>query len=160
MIQPEEICKAVPLVIELHRHRAENEEVGKIHWSHITEEKHERFLIEYLPELAKRGEAFIVIMEIDDRPIAAQIFLCFDNVLTFYYSGFRTAWHPYSPLFIVTTEVIKWAIERGIRGINFLPNDELWKSRWGRLFTVASIDAVLLVSLPIRSTVSHELCFT
>ena len=101
------------------------------HTSHIAGARHERFLCDYLPVLASRQEAFLIALHCDGEPVAAQAFLRFADIVTFYYSGFRAQYAPFSPVFLLGVEALKWAIANGCKQANFLPNDKPWKSRWG-----------------------------
>ncbi len=128
---PGDIRAGIPLLAELHRARSRGGNGTSPHLNHLPREEHIQFLTRTLPRFGEQREAFIAVLDVDDKPVAAQVFFMVGNVLTFYYSGFHTEWNPYSPLFIIAAEVIRRAISRDAKGINFLPNDAPWKERWG-----------------------------
>jgi len=127
-------------VIRLHRERAQSQR-GVSHVDHIPGDVHASFLTELICAFASKDEAWVATILIDGQVVAAQAFLLFEGVLTFYYSGYATEFYDYSPLLILAGEVIKESIRRGVHTINFLPDyvrmdgkphcPAEWKSRWG-----------------------------
>ena len=126
----QEVQAALPALVALHTDRAQSLR-GPKHGSHIPTGRHQGFLADCLPRMAARGQAFIGLVVINGEVVAAQIFLEAASTLTLYYSGFRSEWHDYSPLTILHAEIIKDALRRGVRHLNFLPGEMLWKQRWG-----------------------------
>lgn len=81
-------------------------------------------------ELAKRGEAFVAVLDVDGQPAAAQAFLLHRGELVAGYSGFDPAFAQFSPLFVLECAVFKCALERGARTINLLGGEAQWQKRW------------------------------
>jgi CelD/BcsL family acetyltransferase involved in cellulose biosynthesis len=137
---PEEVRDALPQLIQLHGSRAQSVR-GVKHNNHIPTQTHADFLTEILVSLAQENKAWIGLIELDDKVIAAQAFLETHNSLQFYYSGFDVAYYDYSPLLLLAAESIKYSMGRGITRLDFLPDHLVWdgeisrlqeyKTRWG-----------------------------
>lgn len=126
---PADVEEAVPLLTFLHKRRASSAR-GVPHCDHLPTTAHVDFITHCLPLLAARGQAFIALLEVNGIPIAAQAFLQSVGVVTFYYSGFDSDWHEFSPVTILGEAVIRRAILQRQSKINFLPGEMPWKSRW------------------------------
>jgi hypothetical protein len=136
----EEVTAAIPDLVRLHNLRA-NSPRGIKHFNHIPTKRHAAFLTESLITLAKNGQAWIGMIEINGVTVASQVFLQSKTTVTFYYSGFDPVYYDYSLLFIIATEAIKHGITSGATRLNFLPDlirsqqgkhhVPEWKSRWG-----------------------------
>ena len=81
--------------------------------------------------MAQRRQASIVMLEIRGAVVAAQAFLEAPGCVSVYYSGYDERWYRYSPLTIITAEMIKNAVERDVGRMDFPPGAVAWKSRWG-----------------------------
>ena len=127
---PEQIDEAIDLLIHLHTARSEGSR-GASHMNHMPTHVHTAFLKRFLQRLAGSGNTFLVVLEVDGKPIAAQAFLEIDGYVTVYYSGYDLAWFDFSPLTIIMVEVLKEGMARGVHSVNFLRGEHLWKTRWG-----------------------------
>ena len=127
---PDEMNAAVQTLSELHQLRALSSR-GPAHTNHLPTWKQQQFFISVMTRLAAEGKASVLLLEIDGQTIAAQSVLEYAGILTFYYSGFDPDWHRYSPLLILNTQAIQSALERGFKSVNYLPEPEPWKMRWG-----------------------------
>jgi hypothetical protein len=125
-----EVEQAADILVDLHRLRAESE-VGTRHIDHLPMQVHRAFLKECLPKLAESRMASISLLEVQDKPIAAQCFLEHRGMMVLYYSGFQQDWHSYSPLTILFAEAVRDATNRGVHHINLLRGRNYWKTRWG-----------------------------
>ncbi len=126
---PSEVACAVPTLIRLHGRRAESGH-GPAHVDHLPGDAQKRFLEDVLVRLAGQGMAAVAVLRIGGTPIAAQAVLQAGGRLTFYYSGFDTDWHRYSPVTVLHLALLKDAIERGVTSVDYLPGVEPWKTRW------------------------------
>ncbi len=79
----------------------------------------------------RAGHVRLATLTVADQVIGAQAFLEAPGALWAYYSGFDPDWHRYSPLTIITTHVLRDAIDRGVSRLNFSPGEAPWKTRWG-----------------------------
>jgi len=127
---PQEVYAAANTLIELHHLRALSGR-GPAHTNHFPLPEQQAFLREVLSLLAVKGNAAIAVLEVDNIPIAAQSVLEESGILSFYYSGFDPTWHRYSPITILHVTLLQDAIERGLVRVDYLPEAEPWKTRWG-----------------------------
>ncbi|HTA20668.1 MAG TPA: GNAT family N-acetyltransferase [Polyangia bacterium] len=127
---PDEIAPAVEALIALHRRRSRSNR-GVPHADHIAGNAEAAFLRAWMPRMAARRQASIVLLEIRGAIVAAQAFLEASGCVSVYYSGYDERWYDYSPLTIITAEMIKNAAERGVGRMDFPPGSTPWKSRWG-----------------------------
>ena len=127
---PEEVAEAAPALIRLHGLRV-NSDRGPVHLDHLPGPVQKDFLCAVLARLADAGQAAVAVLEVDGQPVAAQAVLETAGRLAFYYSGFDPQWHRYSPVTVLHIAVIQDAIARGLSGLDYLPEAEPWKTRWG-----------------------------
>jgi CelD/BcsL family acetyltransferase involved in cellulose biosynthesis len=127
---PDEIAHAVESLIALHRLRSRSNR-GIPHADHIAGNAEASFLRAWMQRMAARRQASIVMLEVRGAVVAAQAFLEGPGCVSVYYSGYDERWYDYSPLTIITAEMIKNAAERGVGRMDFPPAVTPWKSRWG-----------------------------
>jgi CelD/BcsL family acetyltransferase involved in cellulose biosynthesis len=127
---PEEIAPAVEALIALHRRRGRSQ-MGIPHFDHIAGAVEASFMRTWMLRMAQRRQATIVMLEIRGEVVAAQAFLEAPGCVSVYYSGYDERWYRYSPLTIITAEMIKNAAERDVGRMDFPPGEIAWKSRWG-----------------------------
>ncbi|HEY2899809.1 MAG TPA: GNAT family N-acetyltransferase [Polyangia bacterium] len=128
--RPQDVADAVDDLVRLHHLRSLGQH-GTPHCSHISTAKNAAFFEEVMVRLARQGRASIATLTVAGRTIGAHAFLQTPNALWTYYSGFDPAWHRFSPLTIITSEVLRDAINRGVQQLCFSPGQAPWKSRWG-----------------------------
>lgn len=126
---PDQITEAADLLVALHRRRAAAPR-GCPHIDHIPAEVNVQFLKSILRRLTETHHAFITVLEVNGKPVAAQMFLQDSGTLTVYYSGYDITWYDYSPLTLLLEEVIRQGIKEGIHTLNFLRGELPWKTRW------------------------------
>ncbi|MGI4789793.1 MAG: GNAT family N-acetyltransferase [Janthinobacterium lividum] len=126
---PEEMALAASFLIGLHGDRARSQH-GPSHLNHLPGPNQKQFLQDVLVRLSYQDMAAIALLEIDGVPIAAQSVLETGGRMTFYYSGFDTHWHRYSPVTVLHIALLQDAILRGMTEIDYLPGAEPWKTRW------------------------------
>lgn len=127
---PEAVSRAVRLLIRLHECRAQSGH-GPAHTNHLPGAAQQAFLHDILTRLAGAGMAAVALLEVDREVVAAQSVLECAGRLTFYYSGFDPRWHRYSPVTLLHTALIQDAQARGLTALDYLPEAEPWKTRWG-----------------------------
>ena len=127
---PSEIALATEHLIDLHNCRS-RATTGVAHRSHIASARQASFLRSWFARAAIRREISIISVEVGGEVAAAQAFVEMPGCIAVYYSGFDERYHRYSPLTIITAHLIRSAIERGVRRLEFPPGPTAWKSRWG-----------------------------
>ncbi len=127
---PEAVSQAARTLICLHARRA-NSERGPSHMNHLPGDAQQAFLHDILTRLSGQGRAAIAVLEVGGETIAAQSVLEYAGRLTFYYSGFLPRWHRYSPVTVLHAALIQDAQARGLTALDYLPEAEAWKTRWG-----------------------------
>ena len=127
---PADVAQALPVLVALHKRRAESRR-GTPHCDHLPTPTHTGFLTRCATRLAGQGQAFVAALTVDGVPIAAQLFFQSAGVLSFYYSGFDSDWHDFSPITIIGETVIQRAIHQGMGKVNFFSGTMPWKTRWG-----------------------------
>lgn len=127
---PAEVAAAVDILVDLHHKRAGSER-GLRHNNYLRLPQHREMLRHALPRLAEQGMASIFLLEVDGQTAAALAVLEHQDELMIYISGFDPAWYDFSPLLILTTETIKYAIGKGLQKVNFMCGTQHSKARWG-----------------------------
>jgi CelD/BcsL family acetyltransferase involved in cellulose biosynthesis len=130
IIGSDELDTAATEVVRLHRLRAATDPLHR-HMDYFSDPRSAAMLRTGISAMATLGKAFVALLIIDGGVAAAQAFLETDNTLLVHYSGFDPDWAKFSPLFILQSDVIRGAIERGVNRLDLLPGKNLWQSRWG-----------------------------
>ncbi len=126
----EAVSQATRTLIRLHDCRAASER-GPSHTNHLPGAAQQAFLHDVLTRLSGSGMAAVALLKVGAETIAAQSVLECAGRLTFYYSGFDPRWHRYSPVTILHAALIQDAQARGLTALDYLPEAEPWKTRWG-----------------------------
>ena len=116
-------------LIRLHRLRAwvSNDITRR---DHLPTDAHKQFLDAVHNAFRGDTRAFIGLLFVDGKVVAAQSYLDDSRTLILSYSGHDPAWAKYSPLLVLQAEVIKQAIERGAQRLDFLYGMARWQERW------------------------------
>lgn len=90
---------------------------------------------EFLPSLmrsaAEQGWLRLIIIDLDDEPAAAQLWLHAESVASIYKVAYREKYAPFSLGTILTARMIEQALgEPGIDSIDFLSGDDPYKRNW------------------------------
>jgi CelD/BcsL family acetyltransferase involved in cellulose biosynthesis len=129
---PSEVAVGTEHLIMLHRRRSQSK-AGPVHRNHLPGETEASFLRALFQRLARRDQISLVSLKVAGDTVAVQAFVEAERCLSVYYSGYDERWGRYSPLTIITAEVIREAIARGFDRLEFPPGESAWKSRWGAL---------------------------
>ena len=129
---PAEVAIATEHLVRLHRQRSASK-AGPSHRNHLPGETEASFLRGWFERLARQDQISLVSLKIAGETVAVQAFVEAERCLSVYYSGYDERWGRYSPLTIITAEVIREAIARGFDRLEFPPGESAWKSRWGAL---------------------------
>ena len=152
---PETIGEGIDHLIRLHRQRAKSRR-GPRHIDHLGSARNTAFVSKRLAHLAQNNQACVALLEINGAVVAAQAYLRKGPELVFYYSGFETKWYDFSPLTILTAEIIKKAIKDGVTRLNFLTHPTPFRLRWNTTTETTIYIAYIVRSHP-RAFVAHIL---
>jgi CelD/BcsL family acetyltransferase involved in cellulose biosynthesis len=122
--------KVVDRFIELHRDRAENPAAGVSHPDSYSDPTSRRLLTLALPTLAQQGRASIFELELDGEVVACQLALHGPGSSYVHSSGFRSEAWPYGPVTHLVGALVRAAVARGDRVVNFSPGPRVSKLRW------------------------------
>lgn len=119
----------VQQLIKLHRLRAWKSNDASRR-DHLPTDCHKHFLDVVHNAFRGDSKAYIGLLYVDGKVVAAQSYLEDSRTLMLSYSGHDPAWSRYSPLLVLQGEVIKQAIERGTQRLDFLYGMAPWQERW------------------------------
>ena len=90
----------------------------------------ERFLFASIVRLAARGRAEVVVIEHEDKPLAAMVLLNDGETVMMYQSGFDTERQAMCPGYLMIVQALQDSIARGFKCFDLMRGDEPYKSRW------------------------------
>ena len=148
-----EVPEAIDTLASLHRERFASRPS-----SSFATHNYVRFHSRLAQALLDRGWLWLVVLEVDGKPIAARYDFVYDNKIWCMQGGWDPRYSSVRPGMILTGAVISWGIERGMAEYDFLCGQEDYKSRWSdaerRMVNVATLNKHTLLgrSLPgVRS---------
>jgi CelD/BcsL family acetyltransferase involved in cellulose biosynthesis len=80
---------------------------------------------------AREGWLRLHLLELDGRPVAADIGIAHAGVGYLLKTGFDEAWSRHSPGSVLRAEVLRASIEEGLQAYEFLGGAETYKMQWG-----------------------------
>lgn len=116
--------------LDLHRSRSANDSSGIDHHDAYADVRHRELLRTVLPVLARDGLASVFELVIDGEVVAAQLVLRAPGTAYVHSSGFLPSVWNLGPTTLLQSEVIRTAVERGDRMVNFSPGPSVSKLRW------------------------------
>ena len=130
--EPSELDGALDVFLHMHKTRAEAN-LKPPHRDRFATPAARDFLRTVAHRLLARGRIWPAVLEIDGRPIAAQLWLLLDKRAYRYYSGFDPAWARFGVMTVLTRRCIERAIESGFVELDLLLSrtDPKEKARWG-----------------------------
>ncbi len=90
----------------------------------------DEFLYSAVSELSRTQQAYIGIVRQDERTIATCLVLCAQENHQMYQSGISTSAMSLEPGHLMNTFLIRYAINQGAQGFDFLRGDEPYKQGW------------------------------
>lgn len=100
--------------------------------------------------------AALLVMDFDDRPVAANYAFVDGGKIWDYQGGWSVADIAFSPGKLIMAENIRWAMRQGLREYDLLPGDVEYKKKWAKEHRlVADLEAVNPSSL--RARVFHSM---
>ena len=122
--------RLIPRLVELHKLRAASEKMYH-HDDYLSGSGAEAFVRGVLGFSSDDLTASIGVIRVDGEVIAMQVYFDYRDELVVWYSGFDDRYRAFCPIFIIQTEAIRLAIERGLRHVNFLRTKRFWTLKWG-----------------------------
>lgn len=89
-----------------------------------------RFFLNYATRAARAGIVRFGFLDVDDRPVAAQLSVEYSDRLWVLKIGYDEAWSRCSPGWLLLAEMMRDAFERKLKSYEFLGSDEPWLHRW------------------------------
>jgi CelD/BcsL family acetyltransferase involved in cellulose biosynthesis len=89
-----------------------------------------RFFLNYATRAAQAGIVRFGFLDVDNRPIAAQLSVEYSDRLWVLKIGYDEAWSRCSPGWQLLAEMMRYAFERKLKSYEFLGSDEPWLHRW------------------------------
>jgi CelD/BcsL family acetyltransferase involved in cellulose biosynthesis len=127
---PGELDEALDVFFDLHRKRSLSS-VGRHHDDRFSSVERRAFLRDVALQLVERGWLWPCLLEVDGRPVAAQLCFVYGNQICMYYSGFDPAWSRYGVMTVLTRRCIERAIRHGYQALDLLVGMDHDKLRWG-----------------------------
>ncbi|HPP51861.1 MAG TPA: GNAT family N-acetyltransferase [Thermoguttaceae bacterium] len=124
--RPEELPKAMDLLVQLHRQR--RRQLGQPDC--FVSSRFETFHRQIAPELLAAGLLELHWLEVDGQPTAAEYHLLGDGTIYVYQSGIAPTAECPSPGEWIYLALVRRAIERGCRYFDLLRGDEAYKAHW------------------------------
>lgn len=122
--------EALDRFLDLHRSRSANDSSGIDHHDAYADVRHRQLLRGVLPVLAREGLAAVFELVIDGEVVAAQLTLRAPGTAYVHSSGFLPSVWNLGPTTLLQSEVVRTAVERGDRMVNFSPGPSVSKLRW------------------------------
>jgi CelD/BcsL family acetyltransferase involved in cellulose biosynthesis len=120
---------ALPILFALHSARA-NAPGLETHRDRLAQLERRSFLHRMASVLAPRGEMKVGILQVDGSDVAAQLWFERSGTIFMHYSGFIPEWSRFSVAMIATSEIIRLAVERHMKRVEFLRGSKQFKTRW------------------------------
>ena len=120
---------ALPTLFGLHSARA-NAPTGERHRDRLSEPMRREFLQRLAAILPSQGAMKVGILQVDGADVAAQLWFERKGTIFLHYSGYDPQWSKFSVAMIVTSEIIRAGVERGLRRVEFLRGTKQFKTRW------------------------------
>ena len=120
---------ALSTLFVLHTARA-NAPTGERHRDRLSEPPRREFLHRLAAVLPAQGAMKVGILEVDGTDVAAQLWFERNGTIFLHYSGYEPEWSRFSVAMVVTSEIIRIGVERGMRRVEFLRGTKQFKTRW------------------------------
>jgi CelD/BcsL family acetyltransferase involved in cellulose biosynthesis len=124
-----DVRASLPILFGLHTARA-NAPTGERHRDRLKEPVRREFLDRLAAVLPNQGAMKIGILQVDGTDVAAQLWFERNGTIFLHYSGYDPEWAKFSVAMVVTSEIIRTGIERGLRRVEFLRGSKQFKTRW------------------------------
>jgi hypothetical protein len=113
------VSTALRTFLDLHRARA-TATAGIAHPDKFADKDRRSFLLDVGPLLADLGQLKVGLLEVDEKVVAAQVWLEMHDTMFLYYTGYDPAWSKFSVQLVATLECLKEGMARRIQRVEFL----------------------------------------
>jgi CelD/BcsL family acetyltransferase involved in cellulose biosynthesis len=127
--RPPELQPAIERFLTLHAARSEAADMIT-HPNKFRRPPNRAFLIDYLHRMAERDQVRIFELDIGGTVVASRLSFVLGTTLYMYFAGYDPAWKKYSVMTVLVSEMIKWAIDQGLREVNLSTGNDQSKLRW------------------------------
>lgn len=124
--------------LDLHLSRSDHDGSGIDHHDAYADPRHRELLRTVLPALAREGWATMFELRIDGVVVASQLALRAPGTSYVHSSGFDPTIWSLGPTTLLQAELIRTAVERGDRIVNFSPGPSVSKLRWSERLWVSN----------------------
>jgi hypothetical protein len=125
----ESVRATLPTLFSLHTARATAPGLEK-HRDRLIQPERRAFLHGLAAVLVPKGQMKIGVLQIDGTDVAAQLWFERSGTIFMHYSGFIPEWARFSVAMITTSEIIRLAVERRMKRVEFLRGSKQFKTRW------------------------------
>jgi len=127
--RPADVPAALDRFFKLHAARSEAADMIN-HPDRFAAPRNRAFLREYVHHVAESGQLRLFELEIGGTVIASRLAFLLGPELYMYFSGYDPSWRQYSVMTVLVSEMIKWAIEHGLKRVNLSTGNDQSKLRW------------------------------
>jgi CelD/BcsL family acetyltransferase involved in cellulose biosynthesis len=121
-----ELCTAAEFLFEFHQEvRQAHAQTGS-----FQDELMREFHFQIAEQFLHCNWLRFYLLTVADKPVAAFYAYHYDNVVSFYQTGYSLDWKNYSPGQYLMAYAIEQAINEGACEFDFLRGDEAYKTRW------------------------------
>jgi CelD/BcsL family acetyltransferase involved in cellulose biosynthesis len=128
--EPADIARVLPQFFRLHTARA-NLKGAPRHADVFTSRQSQAFVTDVCLRLAERGVAKVFELSVDGNVVATRVGFEMANALYLFYSGWDPSYRKYSVMTTLLSEVVQYAIARGLSSIHLSTGMDVSKTRWG-----------------------------
>ena len=101
------------------------------HPDYFASDRHQSFLKTLIQRSAGTAcPLHMFQLMLNDQVVAIRLGFVVNDELYFYYSGYDTAYARYSVMTTLVAEVMRWAMDRGVKRINLSVGRDVSKTRW------------------------------
>ncbi|HVY18315.1 MAG TPA: GNAT family N-acetyltransferase [Rhodopila sp.] len=150
---PSDNQSAIDAFLALHAARSDAADMI-MHPNKFTNPTTRAFLFDYLRVRTAAGEPLFFQVEIDGKVVASRLAFLLNTDLYLYFAGYDPTWRDYSIMTVLSAEVMKWAIGRGLRRLNLSTGTDQSKTRW-KPTEIVLRDAVQ-ISPTLRAKFAHQ----
>jgi CelD/BcsL family acetyltransferase involved in cellulose biosynthesis len=118
------------ILIKLHQKRWTSKgELGR-----FANQKSRSITLQTAQYFAEKDWLRLYFLTVEDRPVAAELNLEYENVMYRHLKGFDPDFYKYSVGSLLTLKVLEECIEKGIFEYDFMQGDEAYKFNWTNKF--------------------------
>ena len=126
----QELAPAIKRFLALHVARSQADDMGVYHPNKFAASHERAFLAAVLADATDKDQLKFFELQIGSRVVASRITFRLGPVLYLYFAGYEPKWRSYSVMTILMAEIIKWAIDNGVRQVNLSTGTDQSKLRW------------------------------